>query len=189
MSKIEADNKELSVQPFELAGFVSDIVAASRNLVEHNGNEFAVELAPDLGILISDATRLRQAALNLLSNAGKFTKDGRITLHVTRDKGTNEDWIRIAVTDTGIGISPANLKRLFQDFSQADASTSSKYGGTGLGLALSQKLCRLMGGNISVQSELGKGSRFTIRVPAYVEDDRVGAIAQGGSKQLQSHAA
>ena len=93
-----------------------------------------------------------------------------MTLQITREKGDAEDWIRIAVSDTGIGISPDNLQKLFQDFNQGEASTSSKYGGTGLGLALSQNLCRMMGGDISVESEFGRGSRFTIRVPAYIED-------------------
>ena len=173
MSKIEADKTELVIQPFELLGFIEDVIATSRSVVEANGNEFLVERGAGLGIVISDATRLRQAILNLLSNAGKFTKKGRVTLRITREKGDAEDWIRIAVSDTGIGISPDNLQNLFQDFNQGDASTSSKYGGTGLGLALSQNLCRMMGGDILVESEVGRGSRFTIRVPGYIEDHQL----------------
>jgi len=192
MSKIEADKKELVIQPFELAGFIDDVVGTSRSLVEANGNEFAIERSSGLGIVISDATRLRQAILNLLSNAGKFTKEGRVTLQVTRDKGEAEDWIEIAVSDTGIGISKENLQKLFQDFNQAEASTASKYGGTGLGLALSQNLCRMMGGDISVQSEYGKGSRFAIRIPAYIDDHHYAedsAGAQAAGPDLHSHAA
>jgi signal transduction histidine kinase len=192
MSKIEADKTELVIQPFELLGFIEDVIATSRSVVEANGNEFLVERGAGLGIVISDATRLRQAILNLLSNAGKFTKKGRVILQITREKGDAEDWIRIAVSDTGIGISPDNLQKLFQDFNQGDASTSSKYGGTGLGLALSQNLCRMMGGDISVESEVGRGSRFTIRVPGYIEDHQLagGAAEAPASKTLrQSDAA
>jgi signal transduction histidine kinase len=119
--------------------------------------------------MITDATKLRQSILNLLSNAGKFTKDGKVTLSVIRRKRPHGDWMRITVDDNGIGISPENLQKLFQNFNQADASTARKYGGTGLGLALSQNLCRLMGGNISAESSLGRGSRFTIDVPVDAE--------------------
>ena len=192
MSKIEADKTELFIQPFELVGFIEDVIATSRSVVEENGNEFLVDRGAGLGIVISDATRLRQAILNLLSNAGKFTKNGRVTLQITREKGDAEDWIGIAVSDTGIGITASNLKKLFQDFNQADASTSSKYGGTGLGLALSQNLCRMMGGDISVESEFGRGSRFTIRVPAYIEDHQhASGISNvpGASTLRQSNAA
>jgi signal transduction histidine kinase len=170
MSKIEADKTELVIQPFDIASFIDDVVATSRSLIVANGNEFQVERSTDLGIAISDATRLRQATLNLLSNAGKFTNGGTVTLTVAREKSISGDWIGIAVQDTGIGITPENLQRLFQDFNQAEPSTASKYGGTGLGLALSQNLCHMMGGEITVESEYGRGSRFAIRVPAYIDD-------------------
>jgi signal transduction histidine kinase len=173
MSKIEADQTELSIQPFDLGGFLDDVVATSRSLITGNKNEFIIERALGLGVVISDATRLRQAILNLLSNAGKFTKNGRVTLSAAREKDDVDDWVRITVADTGIGIAPGNLGKLFRDFNQADASTSSKYGGTGLGLALSRNLCRMMGGDIFVQSELGRGSRFTIRIPAYIDSGRI----------------
>lgn len=185
LSKIEADKTELVVEPFDVAGFVDDVVATSKSLVVANRNEFAVERSPDLGIMISDATKLRQSVLNLLSNAGKFTKDGRVTLSIAREKRLTGDWMRIAIEDTGIGITPDNVQKLFKDFNQAEASTATKYGGTGLGLALSQSLCRMMGGAITVESTYGRGSRFTIRVPAYVEDKQneqaalVVASAQG----------
>jgi signal transduction histidine kinase len=157
--------------------FVQDVIDTGRNLVVANKNEFVIDRSADLGIMISDATKLRQSVLNLLSNAGKFTKGGRITLHVSRHKRQAGDWIRISVEDTGIGISPENVQKLFQNFKQAEASTASRYGGTGLGLALSQSLCRLMGGTISVESVLGRGSRFTIDLPAYIEDSQAAARA------------
>ncbi len=169
MSKIEADEMELVIQPFDLLSFIEDVVGTSRSLVVANENEFVVERGSDLGIVTSDATRLRQATLNLLSNAGKFTRGGRVTLGVWRDKRPGGDWIKIAVRDTGIGITPDNLEKLFKNFNQADASTASKYGGTGLGLALSQKLCRIMGGEITVESVYGRGSCFTINIPAYID--------------------
>lgn len=170
MSKIEADETEIVIQPFDLASFIEDVVATARSLFVTNQNEFIVERGSDLGIAISDATRLRQATLNLLSNAGKFTRKGRVALSVSREKQVGGDWIRIAVTDTGIGISQENLSKLFKNFKQAEPSTASRFGGTGLGLALSQNFCRLMGGDITVTSEIGTGSSFVIRIPAYIED-------------------
>jgi signal transduction histidine kinase len=194
MSKIESNKTDLTIQPFHLNDFIDDVVATGRSLVTSNGNEFIVEREPGLGIVISDETRLRQAVLNLLSNAGKFTKYGRVTLAASRQTERGEDWILVSVTDTGIGISQESQQKLFKDFNQADASTASKYGGTGLGLALSQHLCRMMGGNIEVQSEFGRGSRFTVKIPAYLEQHRAGraalaAVSSLKSELKQSHAA
>jgi signal transduction histidine kinase len=166
MSKIDADDVELLVTGFALNGFVVDVVSTCRSLVERNGNKLTVEQGAELGTVFSDETRLRQVVINLLSNAGKFTTNGDVFLRVARNRSLSRDEIVIVVEDTGIGISAANLERLFTNFNQADASTSSKYGGTGLGLALSRRLCHLMQGDISVTSEIGKGSAFTIRVPA-----------------------
>jgi signal transduction histidine kinase len=169
LSKIEANKTELEIEPFDVTSFIQDVIDTSRNLIVSNRNEFVINRAGDLGIMISDATKLRQSILNLLSNAGKFTKDGKVTLSIVRRKQSGGDWMRISVEDDGIGISQENQQKLFQNFNQADASTASKYGGTGLGLALSQNLCRLMGGTISAQSTFGYGSRFTIDVPVDVE--------------------
>jgi signal transduction histidine kinase len=191
LSKIEANKTELTIEPFDMSTFIQDVIDTSRNLVVANRNEFVIDRANDLGIMISDATKLRQSVLNLLSNAGKFTKGGKITLRASRHKRPAGDWIRISVEDTGIGISPENVQKLFQNFNQAEASTSSKYGGTGLGLALSQSLCRLMGGTISVESVLGRGSRFTIDLPAYIEDSVAAAAASDSSLpsgEMLSHA-
>jgi signal transduction histidine kinase len=166
LAKIEAGKMELAIQSFALDGFVDDVVATCRPLIVDNGNEFEVERRGTLGTVIGDATKLRQIVLNLLSNAAKFTRNGQVTLEVSRQAEAAGDWISIAVRDTGIGISAEHLQRLFQNFSQADAATANRYGGTGLGLALSQKLCRLMNGEITVESAPGRGACFTLRVPA-----------------------
>jgi signal transduction histidine kinase len=109
--------------------------------------------------------RLRQALLNLMSNANKFTERGTITIDARQAQENGRDWVIIAVGDTGIGMTPQQMGKLFQEFSQADASTTRKYGGTGLGLAISKRFCQMMGGDITVASELGKGSVFTVRLP------------------------
>jgi len=184
LSKIEADKTELAVEPFDVASFLDDVVSTSRSLIIANRNEFVVERSSDLGIMISDATKLRQSVLNLLSNAGKFTKEGRVTLSIAREKRAGGDWMRITVEDTGIGITPDNVRKLFQDFNQAEASTASKYGGTGLGLALSQTLCKVMGGGITVESTYGRGSKFTIRVPAYIDDGHQTGIQLSPNAEL-----
>jgi CheY-like chemotaxis protein len=120
--------------------------------------------------MVADLTKVRQAVFNLLSNACKFTKDGTIGLDVSRESAAGEDWVIFAVSDTGIGMTSEQMGKLFQEFSQADPSTTRDYGGTGLGLALSRRLCRMMGGDITVASEVNKGSTFTIRLPAEVRD-------------------
>src|SRR3712207_5715113 len=149
LSKIESNTMELSVESFDLKRFIDDVVATVQPLMGNKHNKLAVYCHDGLGVIATDATKLRQACLNLLSNAAKFTTNGTVTLTVRRDKKAAGDWIDIQVHDTGIGISKTDLPKLFQDFNQATASTSSKFGGTGLGLALSQKLCALMGGGIS----------------------------------------
>src|SRR5690606_20528791 len=128
--------------------------------------ELIVERAADLGVLEADATKLRQALLNLLGNAGKFTENGRVTLSAVREKTAAGEWICISVRDTGIGLSEEDKRKLFENLSQARPTIAAKYGGTGLGLSLSRRLCRLMGGDISVESEFGQGACFTIRLPA-----------------------
>ncbi|HYM02783.1 MAG TPA: ATP-binding protein [Stellaceae bacterium] len=169
LSRIEAGETDLLIQSFDFNGFIDDVMATCRRLVMDNGNEFIVERGPDLGTVVGDATKLRQAVLNLLSNAAKFTRHGAVVLQSSRETVDGKDWIKISVADTGIGIAHENLSKLFQNFNQAEASTSSRYGGTGLGLALSQRLCRMMGGEITVESELGRGSTFTIQVPAMLQ--------------------
>lgn len=166
LSKIEAGKMALTLAPFDCDRFLDEVAATCQPLMGENGNDFVVERGEGLGIIIGDAVKLRQVALNLLSNAAKFTRGGRITLVVARDPRPDGDWITLAVRDTGVGISRDNLSRLFQNFSQIESFRSSRHGGSGLGLALSRKLCHLMGGEISVESEPGRGSCFTARIPA-----------------------
>jgi signal transduction histidine kinase len=177
MSKIDLDNIELMVQPFELRNFIDDVAATCRSLVTVHGNEFVVEEGAELGVVVLDETRLRQVVINLLSNAGKFTSQGRVTLRVERLRDGDDDRLVMTVSDTGIGISAENLAKLFKDFNQAEASTASKYGGTGLGLALSRRLCELMEGEIDVASEVGRGTTFTVRVPAKLPASKSAAVA------------
>jgi len=172
LSKIESNHIDLKIEKFDLNEMVREVVATVEPMVVENKNKLIVKCPSDLGIVSTDPTKLRQAALNLLSNAAKFTRDGTVILAVQRRKRQAGDWIEIQVQDTGIGIAEADIGRLFQNFGQINRATSSKYGGTGLGLSLSQKLCALMGGGISVKSEVGQGSIFTIRVLAWMNEQR-----------------
>jgi signal transduction histidine kinase len=171
LSKIESNFIELKTEQFDLLEAIRGIVASVEPMASKNGNKLIVRCADDLGIVSTDATKLRQATLNLLSNAAKFTEGGMVTLSVYRRKSSAGDWIEIQVQDTGIGIAKSDLSNLFQNFGQANRTTSTKYGGTGLGLALSQRLCGLMGGGITAASELGRGSCFTIRVLAWMNEE------------------
>ena len=186
LSKIDGQDLDLAIRPFELKSFIDDVDDTCRSLIINNGNEFRIECADALGTIVSDPTRLRQALLNLLSNAGKFTKRGTVVLSVQREKRDDVDWVTLSVRDTGIGIKPENLQRLFTDFNQAEASTSRRYGGTGLGLALSQALCHAMNGRIRVESEFGRGSCFTIEIPAHLTKEVVKPALDGveGSEPL-----
>jgi signal transduction histidine kinase/CheY-like chemotaxis protein/HAMP domain-containing protein len=169
LSKIEAGKMELNLESFPIAPLLEDVAGTVRGLAEANGNVLRVECAPDVGSMRADAMRVRQALLNLSSNAVKFTEKGRVTIAAERRPGAVGDEIVMRVADTGIGMTPDQVARLFQDFTQADASTTRKYGGTGLGLAISRRFCRMMGGDITVESTLGQGSVFTIRLPAAVD--------------------
>jgi CheY-like chemotaxis protein/anti-sigma regulatory factor (Ser/Thr protein kinase) len=161
LSKLEAGKMELFPERFELGRLIDAVRAACQDEVSANGNRFVIECADRRLLLETDMAKLRQAVTNIVSNAAKFTRSGTVTLSARATNGILE----LAVRDTGPGIRRDNLVNLFENFGEAKGATSSKYGGTGLGLALSQKLCRLMGGNIEVESELGKGSCFTIKVP------------------------
>jgi len=165
LSKIEADKMSIYIELFDIVMLLRDVVITASPLIERNCNTIQVDLSDDLGEIHSDSTKMRQILLNLISNAGKFTEHGQITLRARRETSNATNWLSISVIDTGIGISPSQLSRLFTEFTQADPSTTRKYGGTGLGLALSRRLCMLLGGDISVESTLGSGSTFTIRIP------------------------
>ncbi|MBI4247602.1 MAG: response regulator [Candidatus Rokubacteria bacterium] len=166
LSKIEAGKMELHVESFAIAPVIEEVVATVRPLAEKNGNRVVVDCPADLGRMGTDALRVRQALLNLASNASKFTEGGLITITAGRRPEDGREWITFTVADTGIGMTPEQAARLFEDFSQADASTTRRYGGTGLGLAISRRFCRMMGGDITVESTAGVGSTFTMRLPA-----------------------
>ena len=166
LSKIEAGKMTAYCETFDVAATVREVESTVLPLVEKNHNRLAIELAPDLGVMRSDLTKIRQTLFNLLSNASKFTDKGVIRLTVTRSTENGAEWLSFAVRDSGIGMTPEQLGRLFQAFSQADASTTRKYGGTGLGLAISRKFCRMLGGDITVESVPGEGSTFTVKLPA-----------------------
>jgi signal transduction histidine kinase len=178
LSKIEADKVEINVESFSLDALIDQVMATSQPLAAKNSNTLTVQRQSNLGIADTDQTKLRQVLLNLMSNACKFTKGGTISLVVKRDRRSTGDWIEMQVRDSGIGIAPADVEKLFQNFQQVSAATSGKYGGTGLGLALSQKLCALMGGGITVSSELGRGSCFTVRIPAQVTSEEAEVEAE-----------
>ncbi|MDF3057503.1 MAG: histidine kinase [Rariglobus sp.] len=177
ISKIEAGKMTLYLEDVAIPALVSEVAATIQPLVEKNQNKLVVECAPTLGNLHADVTKVRQTLFNLLSNAAKFTHGGNITLTVSRKHHQMRDWITFRVADTGIGMTKDQLGKLFQAFVQADASTTRKYGGTGLGLAISRKFCLLMGGDITVASEPGKGTAFTATIPARVEDPNAPAPA------------
>jgi adenylate cyclase len=164
LSKIEAGKLELSPESVSVAALIDEVIGTARQLAEQNKNRLVVDAAENLGTLTVDPMRLRQILLNLLSNACKFTKEGDVTLRA-RKVADSRHWVELAVADSGIGMTPEQLSRLFQEFSQAEASTAKKYGGTGLGLAITRKLARMMGGDVTVTSEPGKGSVFTVRLP------------------------
>jgi signal transduction histidine kinase/CheY-like chemotaxis protein len=172
LSKIEAGKMELYLEEFGVARLIQDIAAMIQPLAERNGNRLEVECDAAAGTMRADMTKVRQALFNLLSNACKFTERGTVSLLVSRETVENDDWLSFRVSDTGIGMTPEQMTRLFQEFSQADAATTRRFGGTGLGLALSRRLCRMMGGDVTVESEPGRGSTFTIRLPASVPETR-----------------
>ena len=159
---------DLYLEDFDVGRLVREVEAVVQPLMAKNGNVLKVATSGAPGAMHADLTKVRQSLFNLLSNAAKFTEQGSITLDVTRRTEDGGDWLAFAVADTGIGMTEEQVGRLFQSFSQAEAVTSRKYGGTGLGLALSRSFCRLMGGDITVESIPGQGSVFTIRLPATV---------------------
>ena len=148
---------------------IKDVAKTIEPMATKNGNRLVIDCPPDLGTIHADQTRLRQSLLNLASNANKFTEKGTVTITAHQGQENGRGWITFAVADTGIGMTPEQMGKLFQEFSQASSATASKYGGTGLGLAISKRFCQMMGGDITVESESGRGSTFTIRLPRIVE--------------------
>ena len=166
LSRIEAGKMDLYLEPFAVADLVRDVATVARPLIEKNGNALVADCPGDVGRMHADQTKVRQVLLNLLSNAAKFTEQGTVTLTVRRE----DDCLAFAVADTGIGMTGEQLGRLFEAFSQVEASTRSKYGGTGLGLAISRHFCRLMGGDLTVTSIYGQGTTFAAQLPAVVSE-------------------
>jgi signal transduction histidine kinase len=164
LSKIEAGKLELNPQTVELAPLIDEVVGTARQLAQQNKNRLVVEAPDNLGALTVDPMRLRQILLNLLSNACKFTKEGEVKLRASR-VSNGRRWVELSVSDTGIGMTPEQQAKLFEEFSQAEATTAQRFGGTGLGLAITRKLARMMGGDVTVTSEPGKGSVFTVQLP------------------------
>ena len=177
LSKIEAGRMELALSSFALAPLIADVVKTIEPLAAKNSNKVAANCDGGIGTMQADQMRLRQALLNLMSNANKFTERGAISIDARQEQGNGRDWITITVADTGIGMTPEQMGKLFQEFSQASSTTASKYGGTGLGLAISKRFCQMMGGDITVASAPGRGSTFTIRLPRTVDAPKEGLVS------------
>ncbi|HEY7246327.1 MAG TPA: GAF domain-containing protein [Xanthobacteraceae bacterium] len=185
LSKIEAGRMELHLESFPLAPLIEDVVKTIEPLASKNGNQLVVDCRPEIGTIHADQIRFRQALLNLVSNANKFSENGTVTISARRQPDDGREWIAVAITDTGIGMNAEQIGRLFQEFSQADSSTTRRYGGTGLGLAISRHFCRMMGGDITVDSNPGDGSTFTIRLPCIVQTEPPVLVA--GAEPSRSH--
>jgi len=166
LSKIEAGKMDVLYEDFEVAALLAEVQSVIQPLMTKNANTLVVDAAPDPGAMRSDQTKLRQNLFNLLSNAAKFTRQGTITLAARRLARDGRDWLEFKVSDTGIGMTVAQLGRLFQAFAQAEASTARDYGGTGLGLAITKQFCKMLGGDVTVESTPGAGSTFTMLLPA-----------------------
>ena len=170
LSKIEAGKIEMHIERFSLSSFMEDLRMSAEPLAQKNRNRFEIICPPEVGTMHADQTRVRQTVLNLIGNACKFTEDGVVEVSVEASSRDDQDGIAFSIRDTGIGMSAEQLGKLFQEFTQADSSTTKKYGGTGLGLAISRRFCRMMGGDITVESEPGKGSTFVAWLPRRVVD-------------------
>jgi signal transduction histidine kinase/DNA-binding response OmpR family regulator len=170
LSKIEAGKMELHLEAFDIAALIAEVATTIERQAAKNGNSLDIVCAPDIGMMWADLSKVRQGLFNLVSNAAKFTHDGHISIVAERQVMDGADWIMFRVTDTGIGLGPEQIVRLFQPFTQADASTTRKFGGTGLGLALTRRFCQMMGGDVTVQSVAGEGSVFTLLLPLTITE-------------------
>ena len=184
LSKIEAGKMELHLETFEVPALIAEVASTIEMQVEKNGNKLEIICASDIGVMRADLGKVRQGLFNLVSNAAKFTHNGKIEIEAERQNMDGVDWVLFRVADTGIGLSADQIVRLFQSFTQADASTTRKFGGTGLGLALTRRFCQMMNGDVTVHSVLGEGSVFTIKLPATVsepllDNSNLGAPAGG----------
>ena len=181
LSKIEAGKMELSLEVFDIATLIGEVASTIGIQAAKNGNTLEISHAPDIGVMRGDLSKVRQGLFNLVSNAAKFTHDGRIDVVAERQIMDGSEWIRFRVSDTGIGLSAEQIVRLFQPFTQADASTTRRFGGTGLGLALTRRFCQMMSGDVTVHSVPGEGSVFTIKLPATLSDPEPETLDAGGA--------
>jgi CheY-like chemotaxis protein len=179
LSKIEAGKMDLYLERFDVGAMLRDVVSTIQPLADRNGNTLVLDCAPDVGEMESDLVKVRQGLFNLLSNACKFTRDGQVTLGAERVARAPGDRVVFRVRDTGIGMTPEQMGRIFEAFGQADNSTTRRFGGTGLGLTITRRFCEMLGGRIDVESRPGEGSTFTIELPAEPGAAAVGATPQG----------
>jgi PAS domain S-box-containing protein len=179
-SKIEAGKLKLQFEEIDVGAMLREVVDIVSPMMQKNRNQFTLQVPDELGLMHTDVIRLRQCLINLLSNASKFAQGNNVTLRVSRELRHGDTWLRFAVQDQGIGISGDKVANLFKAFCQADATTTRRYGGTGLGLTISRKLVRMMGGDIEVTSQPEQGSTFTICVPAYTQTSRMQPTANVG---------
>ena len=179
-SKIEAGKLELQFEDVDVEEMLREVVHIVSPMMQKNKNNFILQLPDNIGTMQADIIRLRQCLINLLSNASKFAQGNDVSLIVSREQHQAEAWLKFAVQDQGIGISEDKVANLFKAFSQADATTTRRFGGTGLGLTISRRLVRMMGGDIEVTSQPGQGSTFTICVPAYSQSSRMRKAANAG---------
>lgn len=167
ISKIESGKMELYYENVQVPEIINEVIAATSALAQKNNNQIVVDFETEIDEYVTDATKFRQILYNLINNSNKFTKDGKITISVSQSKNDQESWLKIRVTDSGIGMDQQQMDKIFHTFSQADSSTTRKFGGSGLGLAISKGLCELLNGVISVESTMGEGASFTIRLPTH----------------------
>jgi signal transduction histidine kinase/DNA-binding response OmpR family regulator len=179
LSKIEAGKMDLQLEIFDISSLISEVAETIEMQVEKNGNTLQITCPQDIGVMWGDLSKVRQGLYNLLSNAAKFTHHGKISVVAERQLMDGSDWITFEVSDTGIGLSSEQIVRLFQPFTQADASTTRKFGGTGLGLALTRRFCQMMNGDVTVHSVPGEGSVFTLKLPATMATAEAAPAAAG----------
>ena len=188
LSKIEAGHMDLFVEPFEILGLTEEVQYAVQPIVEKNGNQLEIQVADDIGTMNNDLTKIRQTLINLMSNAAKFTENGTVILSVRRTvESDSNEWVRFAVKDTGIGMTTEQLQEVFKEFTQADVSTTRKYGGTGLGLTISRRFCQMMGGDINVESKYNRGTTFTVVLPAFLQSVGDGDWVATRSRDVAQH--
>jgi len=188
LSKIEAGKMELYIEPYDAGKLFQEVQRTTEPLVRQRGNKLNLRVQDEIGKVKLDVTKVRQCLLNLLSNANKFTEQGTVTLDVRRVQFDRREWLQMEVVDTGIGMTPEQVDKLFQPFTQADGSTSRKYGGTGLGLTISKRFCEIMGGSISLKSSLGVGTTFTMRIPYDPAELSENSLAQKGQAPVSDGA-